>query len=159
MAADEVTIRPAVPGDLGAMGRLWVELMDFLTERDEHMAVVENAEEMWKRWTGGRIEDEDALVAVAERGGELVGFCIALLKERIPLYRRRRYGEIIELAVTAKHRGAGVGVRLYDCAVGWFKSRGVDWVCLEVSSANEVGVAFWEKCGFKPFLETMQRDI
>jgi len=155
----EVRIREAERRDLEALAALWLEFMEFHASRDADLAVCDGAEGHWKKWAAGKMESRDSVVAAAERNGRTVGYAVATIKERSPVFKRRRYGEIMETAVTADARGGGIGSRLYDFVMSWLKRKDVDWAWLEVAAKNETAGEFWERKGFRPFLETHQRDI
>ncbi len=156
---EHVRLRAAVREDAPELAALWLEFMAFHAGRDELLGLSENAEEHWMMWITGKIESDDSLVAVAESRGHICGYCVATIKQRPPVFQRRDYVEVMELAVTASARGGGIGSRLYDYTAAWIKERGVDWVWLEVAATNDLATAFWENKGYRRFLETYQRGI
>ncbi|MHC4715163.1 MAG: GNAT family N-acetyltransferase [Planctomycetota bacterium] len=148
----EITLRSAAMSDVPSLTKLWLEMMAFHVKREPDLALADDAGERWAKWAAGKIDDENGFVAVAERGGEIIGYVIAKTTERSDVFRERRYGEIMELAVTAAARGSGAGTGLYELAKEWVRSKGVTWLQVEVSSANEMAEGFWTRKGFKPFV-------
>ena len=75
------TVRPAVPADEPALGRLGAALM-----RQHHAAdarrflQVDRPEAGYGRFLAGQLDDPDACVLVAERAGEVVGYVFAGLE-------------------------------------------------------------------------------
>jgi ribosomal protein S18 acetylase RimI-like enzyme len=87
------------------------------------------------------LEEEDAILLVAETDGEVVGFTHAV--------RRRRTGYILRVYVAPDHRGEGVGSELLTSARDVLLTRGVDNVRAMVLAENEPGNAFYQSFGFE----------
>lgn len=87
------------------------------------------------------LEEEDAILLVAEIDGEVVGFTHAV--------RRRRTGYILRVYTSPDHRGEGVGSELLTKARDVLLTRGVDNVRAMVLAENEPGNAFYESFGFE----------
>jgi [ribosomal protein S18]-alanine N-acetyltransferase len=73
--------------------------------------------------------------------GKIVGFLIS--EENPPL------GHIITLDVAQSHRRQGVGSLLLAENEAHMVFRGVRTVLLETGTANEAGIAFWERHGYR----------
>jgi ribosomal protein S18 acetylase RimI-like enzyme len=83
---------------------------------------------------------------VAEENGEVIG---AILSGH-----DGRRGYIYHTAVSIKHRNRGTGFALVEQAMESLKREGIHKVALMVFGKNEVGNAFWDKCGF-----TVRNDL
>lgn len=59
-----------------------------------------------------------------------------------------RRGLIHHTAVMFSERGKGIGSSLVKYALNALKEEGINKVALVTFSNNEIGNAFWEKCGF-----------
>lgn len=59
-----------------------------------------------------------------------------------------RRGFIYHISVKVSQRGQGIGRALLESVMNALKSEGIHKVALVVFSENEIGNAFWEKCGF-----------
>jgi len=79
--------------------------------------------------------------------------------ERPLAFLERRYGKIIDLAVTSEYRRRGVGRALVEQACEWFRGQGVDGIELSVAASHDVGRAFWRSLGFAPTLETRYQRL
>jgi ribosomal protein S18 acetylase RimI-like enzyme len=83
-----------------------------------------------------------AIVVEAEDGGEgVVAFVLAQ-------EQRRKMGHIITIDVRQGFRRAGLGRKLMDLAEGRLRKRGVSRVLLEVSTANEPALRFYDERGY-----------
>jgi GNAT superfamily N-acetyltransferase len=96
---------------------------------------------------------------VAEHAGEIVGYCLAARATYPPVFRTQEYGMIYDMAVSAQRRREGIGELLFGEVRRWFESRGIRRIELRVLPANKLSTSFWKKQGFRPFLETLYREI
>ncbi|EJR51141.1 hypothetical protein IIM_03509 [Bacillus cereus VD107] len=69
----------------------------------------------------------------------ILGFCIA--------YSKKISGKIEVLFVDEKYRRNGLGLKLMNSAVEWFKEQQIDEIELTVVYGNEA-VSFYQKLGF-----------
>jgi hypothetical protein len=52
-----------------------------------------------------------------------------------------------------------VGTGLFDLAKEWFKERGISMIQSAVASRNQVGMLFWEQCGFTEIMRRMRLQV
>jgi ribosomal-protein-alanine N-acetyltransferase len=78
---------------------------------------------------------------IAGEGARIAGFLIS--EENPPL------GHIVTLDVAEPHRRQGVGSLLLAESEAHMMFRGVRTVLLETATANEAGIAFWERHGYR----------
>ncbi|UCD76576.1 MAG: GNAT family N-acetyltransferase [Phycisphaerales bacterium] len=155
----ELIIRQAKDEDLTALTELWWEMTEFHRHRDEYFTMRSDGREIFGRFLFDRIQSDEHCILIAERSGETIGFCLAFVADYPPPMRKRRYGLISDLAVTAAHRRTGVGEALLEKARGWFAARGIDRLEARVAVSNETSTAFWRKAGFSTVLETMVQEL
>lgn len=79
---------------------------------------------------------------VVERAGQVVGYLIAR--------DVAGSGEILNLAVAAGHRRAGVARALLYEGLELLRTRGTEEAFLEVRSSNEAALALYGAAGFRP---------
>lgn len=140
-------IRPYLPDDLDAIKRLTVESFTGVTLEQN----VENALGLlhghdW-RWRKARHIDEDVAanpsgIFVAESQGCVVGY----ISTRID--RETGKGRIPNLAVAPEFRGQGLGRRLIEHALDYFRSEGLEYAIIETMAENEIGQHLYPACGF-----------
>jgi GNAT superfamily N-acetyltransferase len=95
------------------------------------------------------IERQDALVVVAEDGGDVVGMAYAEL--RVPSrFSDERALEVSGVVVRSGHRGKGVGRALVQEAARFAGEHGVGWLELKTFVPNEEAMGFWRALGFNP---------
>ena len=140
-------IRPYLPDDLDAIKRLTVESFSGVTLEQN----VENALGLlhghdW-HWRKARHIDEDVAanpsgIFVAESQGCVVGY----ISTRID--RETGKGRIPNLAVAPEFRGQGLGRRLIEHALDYFRSEGLEYAIIETMAENEIGQHLYPACGF-----------
>lgn len=88
---------------------------------------------------------------VAVENGEIVGAILAGHDG----YR----GFIHHTAVSASHRGLGIGTKLVNAAVDAIRNEGINKVVLVAFKTNTLGNNFWEKQGFAVREDLYYRDL
>jgi GNAT superfamily N-acetyltransferase len=141
-------IRPYRPADLEALRRLTVAAFAGVSidhNIEKHFGVI--AGHGW-RWRKARHIDDDAAASpegifVAEEGGEIVGYVSTRVDAEAGI------GAIPNLAVAAGARGRGLGRRLIEHALDYFRSRGLALAKIETLDQNPVGRHLYPACGFQ----------
>lgn len=102
--------------------------------------------------------DPNQLLAVAEDGGRVVG-CLQL--SFIPGLSRLglRRGQIESVRIAASHRGAGLGRRMFEWAIGQCRARGCGLVQLTTDKARPEARRFYESLGFVASHEGMKLSL
>ena len=159
--SEACTIRRAAVGDEAAVAALFKEMFDFHRQHDPVFSLARTGGDTYAKWFVQQIGEAGSLALVAEAGGAIVGFCLALIKKRSRVHedRYQTYGEIDDLSVTASHRGGGIGKALVTNALEWFRVEGIQRVEARVATSNQPSEAFWRGRGFKPYLTTVWREV
>ncbi|WP_254531883.1 GNAT family N-acetyltransferase [Natrinema gelatinilyticum] len=93
-----------------------------------------------------RLEDEKAVLRVAETAAEIEGKTIAgFVEGRL----ENEWGEVNWLFVDPEHRGRGIGTELYETVTETLRDRGADRICVTVLEANTEGHGFVERFGLE----------
>jgi ribosomal protein S18 acetylase RimI-like enzyme len=87
----------------------------------------------------------NAVFQIAEKGGSIVGECIALIRH----HKKSLSGRLYSLAVHPNHRGHGIGNRLLQKTLAGLVANGVKRVFLEVEQANAAALKLYERHGFR----------
>ena len=91
------------------------------------------------------IESHDAVVLVADDGGELVGLCTGYQDLHSVRYGYRAWVE--DLAVDPERRSEGIGKALLDAAKAWAKERGATHLELDSADARKDAHRFYRREG------------
>ncbi len=156
----DVVIRNATLADVPAITSLWIELMDFHSKRDAFFTRGKKGHEAAAQYITRGIQNPDrACVLVGELGGDILGYCYAVINEYLPVFDAKFYGSIVDLSVTTGARRHHLGQRLVDQILNWFKIKGITRVDVTVAKKNEISTKFWRKMGFGDFKEILFRNI
>ena len=150
-----MTVRDARESDVGRIGELWEEFMEFHRVRDPWYETRDGARETMEAWVKEGIDDPRRIVVVAELDGEVVGYALAELALRPPVFKVREYGAITDTAVQAEHRRKGVGEQLVGEITRRLVELGPSRIEVSAAMCNEVSTRFWRKMGFKATMERM----
>ncbi|WP_448583355.1 N-acetyltransferase family protein [Thermocrinis sp.] len=137
-----VSIEKASSEDIEELARIYLEGYKGLEEYAyTHMEdVIAYLNWLFRRDVAG------IFVAVAD--GKKIGF-IASDGNWYSKREGKVVGAIHELVVLPEYRGLGVGKKLLDRAIQYFKERGLDTVELWVGDENVSALEFYKKYGFK----------
>ena len=143
----QFTIRNYRPADLEVIKRLTIEAFASVTlEQNVEQACGILHGHDW-RWRKARHIDEDVAanpggIFVAETQGQVAGYITALVD------REAGKGRIPNLAVAAEFRGRGLGRRLIEHALDYFRREGLAYAMIETMSKNDAGQHLYPACGF-----------
>jgi ribosomal protein S18 acetylase RimI-like enzyme len=140
-------IRDYRPQDLEAIKRLTIDAFEGVTleQNIETMLGVLHGHD-WRSRKARHIDEdvqshaEGIFVAVADE--RVVGF----VSSRVD--RDLGKGRIPNLAVAAEFRGLGLGRRLIDHALDYFRAEGLEYAVIETMADNEAGQHLYPACGF-----------
>ena len=143
-----------------AIGQLWCELMIFHQNIDPIFTPREGTIAGFEENQVRRLmKAEDGLVLVALDKGRVIGYSLSETRGPSPGYKREKYGNIDNTAVTAAYRRKGIGEKMVAEIMKWFRSKGINRMELSVAHGNPVGGPFWKKQGFKDYLHRLYLDI
>jgi ribosomal protein S18 acetylase RimI-like enzyme len=142
-----VTIRPFQPSDLDALKRITLEAFDGIAidqNIERHLGVVGGHD--W-RWRKARHIDQDcaanpAGVFVVEEDGRVLGYISTGIDREIGR------GRIANFAIDAAARDRGLGRRLLEHALEYFRREGLAFATIETMDNNARGQHLYPSCGF-----------
>jgi ribosomal protein S18 acetylase RimI-like enzyme len=145
---DSIHIRCFQPADLPVLRQITVESF-------RSVALEQLLEEKYGRWNergwkarkADHMDDDCAAnpsgVFIAERDGVILGY----ITTRVDRHNSR--GRIPNLAVIEEARGLGLGRRLIEHALNYFRAEGMHVAVIETLATNEVGQHLYPSCGFE----------
>jgi len=151
-------VRGARAQDLDVVAALWTLLAEHHSGLPA-LAPAPGAGGAVRDHLGVLLRDADAALLVAERDGAIVGFGVARVLRRPPLFAETARGEIEALYVREEQRRSGVGRALADAMLGWLASRELRRVALQVATRNREGQGFWRALGFRPSMDVLERPL
>jgi ribosomal protein S18 acetylase RimI-like enzyme len=156
-----VSIRPAAPADLPAIGRLGALLVrthhDFDPQR--FIAATPQTEHGYASFLGTQLEEPNVVVLVAARDGEVLGYTYAGVEGRDYMSLRGPAGVLYDIVVDPAQRGRGVGRMLLDATVAALEARGAPRVVLSTAARNESAQRLFARAGFRRTMVEMTREL
>jgi ribosomal protein S18 acetylase RimI-like enzyme len=156
MSADDVTVRRiTAPTELDALEPLWLAL------HRHHRSIVtadvlvaddalswRRRRERYREWLAAG----DAIVLVAERSTEPVGYAVAHILDGPDdtFAIGQRYAELFSLSVLPDARGHGLGTRLLDELDRELAALAIDDLVVAVMADNHAALRFYERRGLRP---------
>jgi len=149
-----ITIRAAVSEDADGITHIYLESANYHAQLEPERYGTPSAEAISARYREGRQHppeaEGNAITLVAELAGEIVGFVDARLTESPdPMHRELVYCYIVEIAVSSRCQGHGVGGRLLRAAEDWGREQGAEFASLEYLAANTRAGAFYERQDYR----------
>jgi ribosomal protein S18 acetylase RimI-like enzyme len=156
-----ITIRPAAPADLPAIGRLGALLVRTHHELDPErfIAARPGTEHGYASFLGSQLGKADAFVLVAEREGEVVGYVYAGVEGHDWMALRGPAGVLHDIVVDPARRGEGVGGMLLDATLAALRERGAPRVVLSTAERNEPAQRLFARAGFRRTMVEMTREL
>lgn len=149
----------ACKSDIPATLEIWKAFMDYHVQFDEIFIRSDDGEKSMGQYMERLIDADDALLLLAVENHKPLGYAIAKIGTYPPVFEKKTYGSISDLAVCKEHRRKGAGESLLNEMMDWFRFKGVDRVELRVASKNTVGYSFWQKHGFVDYVHEMYKVI
>jgi ribosomal protein S18 acetylase RimI-like enzyme len=159
--AGPLHIRPAVPADLPAVGRLGALLVRLHHELDPRRfnPPTPQTEEGYAAFLGRQREEPSVVVLVAERDGAVAGYSYAGMEGRDYMALRGPAGVVYDLVVDPAQRRNGIGERLLEATVARLVELGAPRIVLSTAQRNENAQRLFTRLGFRPTMIEMTREV
>ena len=118
----------------------------------------ERVDEGYASWLRRELRNRNAVVLVAERGEELVGYAYGTLEGRNWNALLDEHGEIHDVFVISDDRRAGVGRQLVEAMVRELEGLGASSIVLATMVSNQAAQALFERCGFRSTMLEMTKS-
>lgn len=159
--APQITIRPALPADLPAIGRLGALLVQTHHDFDpaRFIPATPATPRGYANYLGTQLKEARAVILVAVRVGAVVGYVYAGLEGMDYMALRGPAGAIYDVVVDPASRRQGVGRQLLDAAVKRITEMGAPQVVLSTAAKNNEAQHLFAKAGFRPTMIEMTRTV
>ena len=108
----------------------------------------EKTRDLFAEWMERCAKSSAFHILIAERDGEPIGFCSALVQKSLVPYVKRAIGIIDFIAVDSNIQGKGIGRALLHAAFYWFAPQ-TNLIELRTMADNLRAIRFYEKNGFR----------
>ena len=155
------TIRRAEAADAGRLGALGAALMrqHYAFDPQRFLAAGVHAESGYASFLRSQLEQNDAIVLVAEADGRVIGYLFAALEPMSWKELRGPAGFIHDVLIEDSARDSGAGTALIEAALAWMRERGAARAILGTAARNTAAQRLFERLGFRPTMIEMTREL
>lgn len=142
-----VLVRPALPEDAQALAAVYAAWAEHHQRLDPSLYPPPDEAALVDRYRKRLPLPEDAEILVADIAGEVVGWVEIQLKPPggEPRMLRDSLTAEIDIAVLPDYRRAGIGTDLIEAAEAWAAERNVEFLTVEVHTANVDAARFYQE--------------
>ncbi len=151
----DISIREFKTGDTDSIIRLMNEFEDYYAGLEQPVRS-SRSPEFGKAFVPAllkSLEEKDGRMFVALDDGKIVGFTAGIIEDQEETERiaegENKNGFILELFVREEVRKLGIGSRLIEEIEKYLKEKDCTRIFLEVESANEKVIKFYENSGYE----------
>lgn len=157
----DIAVRRARRSDISILGQLGALLVRTHHEFDPRrfLPVTPQTEQGYGSFLGGQLDAPGAVVLVAERDGEVVGYAYGSIEGYDYMSLRGPAGVLNDVVVDPAHRGGGIGRMLLDAMLAELKARGAPRVVLSTAEQNEAAQHLFTSAGFRRTMIEMTREL
>ncbi len=152
---DQITVRPAVREDLPFLYQFEQGIV--AAERPFDPTLKEGVIHYYD--LAAMIGTDDAVIAVAECNGQLVGAGSARKLPALPFLKHAFHAHLGFMFVDPAFRGRGVIQLVMESLKNWAVEKELNIIRLEVYAENASAIRAYEKMGFAPNLVEMTIDV
>lgn len=158
-------LRTAAPTDFDVVATLFEGLHHFNASLDPRFELADNWRALLRShfqntctaagalWLLACVEQPENVAKNGHRQPKAVGLLIMESHQDSPLFKHRRWAELVALYVDPAYRGSGLASRLVAYAQTWVAEHGFDRVQLYVTASNEQAKGFYRRHRFEPVQE------
>ena len=156
-----IKIRPAIPRDITAIGRLGALLVRLHHDLDPErfIAATPRTENGYGSFLRTQLDEPNTIVLVADRDGEVLGYSYADVEGNDYMSLRGPAGVVQDIVVDPADRRNGVGRMLLDATLEALNARGVPRVVLWTAERNVPAQRLFERTGFRRTMIEMTREL
>lgn len=152
-------IRKARLSDVPKITELGLEILNYHRKLDDYFTPSKEAKVAYQQFFRKCIYSRKQLLLVAEKDDQIIGYALAGVGSRPPVFKIRKIGLLNDMYILPKYRRLGVGKDLYEAVSIWFKEKGLKYVHLHFHNNNYIGRKAWAKYGFNEFMSLSRRKI
>jgi ribosomal protein S18 acetylase RimI-like enzyme len=126
---------------------------------ERFIAATPGTEKGYGSFLGTQLDEQNVIILVAERDGEVVGYTYAGVEGTDYMALRGPAGVLYDIVVDPAHRKHGVGRKLLDATLEALKARGAPRVVLSTAERNASAQRLFDRAGFRRTMIEMTREL
>jgi ribosomal protein S18 acetylase RimI-like enzyme len=156
-----ISIRKYLPEDRPAVEKCSFELQEDEYKREpDYWGKPEEIVSPYIDYVLKTVEKSDGKIFVVETGGIVAGFIVVMIseKEDSPAVSLERFGYVMDLSVLREYQGRGLGNALMEKAEEYIRSKGLEWMQLDVTKDNPA-LNFYLKSGYREKSTRLEKKL
>ncbi len=155
----KVRIRRAGLKDVDAIVSLSRQLADYHRDIDSYYKPGSETARGFRRHLLKNIRRRNARIVLAETDDKAVGYFIGSIEKPKPYASPKRIGRISGAFIQEGYRNSGIGRKMFEELMEWFREKGIKHIELYVDSRNNSGLKTWKRFGFREYMKKMRLDL
>jgi ribosomal protein S18 acetylase RimI-like enzyme len=153
-------VRPAMQGDVEALGRLGALLVQAHHQFDplRFFAPAADTARSYADFLESQLARRDVLILVLEENERVLGYAFAGVEGTDYMVLRGPAGVLYDLIVDPAHRGNGLGSILLRAVLDALTARGTPRIVLSAAQQNVAAQRLFARHGFRPTMVEMTRE-
>jgi len=140
---------------------LLVELQNHIVNIDKegYNIITDEYKELYFNKTMEEINKYEGKMYLYKENNEILGLIVGLINNEDTSdydFKAPKRGRVSELIVTQKIRSKGIGQKLMNKMEDYFKSKGCEYILVDVFAYNKIGIEFYKEQGYH---SRMYREI
>lgn len=153
-----IVIREARKSDLNQIKELnWKFFVEQLPQ-DEMFKVDKKGRTWGRRFVDKTFKNKKWKYIVGEDDGKIIGITNGKIEVYPPIFKKKKLGYLFIAYVLPQYRRKGIGKKLLNKILTWFKSKGISAVETDVYFKNPYA-SVWRKLGFKEIYKRMRLNL
>ncbi len=150
-------IKQASLKDFDEIIKLKLESKEEERDFNRNLKPVEDVKMHYEKYLRNDLSSEWRVVFIAEEEGTIVGLVVGKIYRTLKIAGYERSGYISNVYVKKKSRRKGIGLKLVEKVVEWFKQKGATNITLELYKDNDAAVNLYQRLGFKEHTIIMKK--
>lgn len=145
--------------DSEALVNLEKEYMEFHNGLDDYFSYKDNISEIWLPYLKSCLEDDDFIVLVAKDGSRVIGYGMAKIATKSPIYNIEKVATVLDLFVSSDYDRKAVSKMLLDECIKWAKKKGINHIEHPIAAEDNVREELSKDLGFEDHIITLKKRI
>lgn len=155
----QTIIRHAKIADLPRLAELGLAILKYHQKLDPYFAPAKDAKAAYIKFFRKCIYSRKHLLLVAENKSAVIGYSLANLGSRPPVFKIQKIGHINDMFIEESFRRQGIAKKFLDEIYRWFKKNKASHVHLVYHSKNSIGRKAWNKHGYQEFMSYNRLEL
>ena len=153
-----IKISKATKQDVGGIIKMIKQTCDYHYEIDKYYKPFSYYKNLEKE-VSKSLKDKNMIFLLAKLDTKIIGYCEGGIGKDSNYTLPRQIGYIYTLIIENKYRRKGVGKKMLNKLMKWFKNKKVKNIELEADARNNIGIDFWKNNKFFTYRLKMRQDL